>query len=491
MSVSSERMPIRFLLRPVCIVLAVLLLAGCGGGGGGGSRSAGGGGDHRGSGDRFPLSYEAIGNYGTSNLPRPDARDAKHMPVYADWQGNGQGLFVGVHQELDVSSMPVAGRRGGTVMRHGRLDDGAGRATLAQYLTDAYGPDNYIYGADDRAERYASPPVVRVIGDATPDEADMVFRAVQLVNTALPEEAKLSMGPPMPGFSLARYQSAGRFRGGSQTLPDTIQVEFYSWGNDGAAGRAAGRPPDGYGYVQINRSSAREVGESSIVRTIIHEIIHSLTGFGHVTVNPSIMNAHDYESRAGLPISFLSTVDREALRALHSRLDSGDDPTSFGPWNSTALVVHGSNGHANFGVALRNGYAEPWAEGYRPATDLARNGSLTGTVTWNGELLGLTPSTAAVAGDAAISVTLSTMRGRAEFTGLESWGPNAAPSGAGTGTTWLDGDLGYSIAVDGNTFRETGGDDGQLTGIFVGRNHEGAAGTLERGDLAASFGASR
>ena len=54
------------------------------------------------------------------------------------------------------------------------------------------------------------------------------------------------------------------------------------------------------------------------------------------------------------------------------------------------------------------------------------------------------------------------------------------PGAAGTGTQWLDGDLGYAIAVRGNTFAETGGDDGRLTGIFTGQSHEGAAGTLER-----------
>ena len=42
-----------------------------------------------------------------------------------------------------------------------------------------------------------------------------------------------------------------------------------------------------------------------------------------------------------------------------------------------------------------------------------------------------------------------------------------------------------------NAFRETGGDDGLLTGIFTGANHEGAAGTLERDDLTAAFGAAR
>ena len=73
----------------------------------------------------------------------------------------------------------------------------------------------------------------------------------------------------------------------------------------------------------------------------------------------------------------------------------------------------------------------------------------------------------------------------------ESWAARTAPGATGTGTQWLDGDLGYTISVRGNTFRETGGDTGTLTGIFVGRSHEGAAGTLERADLTAAFGASR
>ena len=83
------------------------------------------------------------------------------------------------------------------------------------------------------------------------------------------------------------------------------------------------------------------------------------------------------------------------------------------------------------------------------------------------------------------------MTGRTVFTNLESWAANAAPGAAGTGTQWLDGDLGYAIAGRGNTFRETGGNAGRLTGIVTGQSHEGAAGTLERSDLTAAFGASR
>ena len=138
-----------------------------------------------------------------------------------------------------------------------------------------------------------------------------------------------------------------------------------------------------------------------------------------------------------------------------------------------------------------NGYAEPWAEGRNPATGLAANAGLSGSATWTGALLGFTPDARTVAGDAVIAVKLTTLAGSAAFTGLESWAASQAPGTAGTGTMWGDGDLAYGIAVRGNTFRETGGDAGRLTGIFVGTRHEGAAGTLERTDLTAAFGAER
>ena len=56
---------------------------------------------------------------------------------------------------------------------------------------------------------------------------------------------------------------------------------------------------------------------------------------------------------------------------------------------------------------------------------------------------------------------------------------------------WGDGDLGYTIAVNGNTFVQTGGDTGTVTGAFLGRAHEGMGGVLERNDLSAGFGGKR
>ena len=74
---------------------------------------------------------------------------------------------------------------------------------------------------------------------------------------------------------------------------------------------------------------------------------------------------------------------------------------------------------------------------------------------------------------------------------MEKWGVNAAPGAAGSGATWGDGDLGYTIEVRGNTIIQTGGDEGHVTGAFFGPAHEAMGGVLNRADLAAGFGGKR
>ena len=249
-------------------------------------------------------------------------------------------------------------------------------------------------------------------------------------------------------------------------------------------------------HVFFSRETHSYGDERQTVILLAHELMHALGVSQHVsptfaTIMEGTGAIHHFEQEGQpQPVSLLYSVDREALRVLYGRLDIGDGPTDFGPWSAQSTHLAGNGPHANFGVALRNGYAEPWAHGVRPASTLGNNRALSGTVSWRGALLGFS-GRRPVAGDASIGVQLGTLTGSADFTSLETWTAGAAPGAAGTGTQWLDGDLGYLIAVDGNTFRETGGDDGTLTGIFTGRQHEGAAGTLERADLTAAFGASR
>ena len=433
----------------------------------------------------------AVQHYSITDLPA--VGDAQHMPVYhddwadsrvgapVDWlpQAPGRRIGVGVGQGPGyIGGLPTAGRRGDIGLRHGRVSDGAGRAAVSNYLSEALGTS---------VTRWPAPPEVRLIGTSNATERQRLLAAVQLLNAALPPDARLTTGafsniPPEP------------------RADGVIDVEFvdcygprHSCGGGTAAATEFNRSSDGrieHSYIVFSRQTNSYRDDRQTVILLAHELMHALGLQMHASPSFATIlegtGAIHYVEQAGQPqpLSLLYPADREALRALYGELDIGDSPTDFGPWSSQSVHLAGNGEHANFGVALRNGYAEPWAHGYMPGTTLANNRALAGSATWTGALLGFS-GRAPVAGDAEIGVTLATLTGRADFTSLETWAAGAAPGAEGSGTTWLDGDLGYTIAVRGNTFRETGGDDGRLTGIFTGRSHEGAAGTLERDDLTA------
>ena len=85
-------------------------------------------------------------------------------------------------------------------------------------------------------------------------------------------------------------------------------------------------------------------------------------------------------------------------------------------------------------------------------------------------------------GDTRLSINIGTHRGQIDFTDLEY---------VDSGTMWNDGDLSYSVIVRKNTFIQTGGDAGEVTGAFFGSNHEGMGGVVERNDMSAGFGGRR
>ena len=475
-------------MAAVLVAALTLSLPGCGGGGGGGS-SAGPG----------PQAPGPAGHYRTDGLPAPLAANAQHMPIYRD----DNRILVGVDQAASaLRRLPAVGARGDLDIRYGRLDDGNGRAAVAAYLEDADGRHA------PPLQRYAERPGVRVFGTASARDTNRLLAAVRLVNAALPEWARMTVEAPLPGETgTDDFNDRGRLAFPDGTPSDTIFVEFlscaeffhgcgshagYAWRRWNATTNALLQS-----YIQMNNDASVAGDDRRATIVLAHELIHALGREGHADprFHTIMEGTHGSTSAQGIPqpLSLLYPIDREALRALYSALEPGDGPSDLGPWSSSALYVVGEAGHAAFGVVLRNGYAEPWAHGGLPATDLAGNAALTGAAVWRGALLGLTPDAAVVGGDARIGVDLATMGGRADFTGLETWGPNMPPGARGTGATWLDGDLGYAIAVRGNTFRETdaSADEGRLTGIFTGAAHEGAAGTLERADLTAAFGASR
>ena len=414
-----------------------------------------------------------------------------------DW-----GFTDGVQQTREgVGNLPIVISLPDLDIRYGRIEDGAGTQTLHAFFTEYLASAASEFLADsnlhNKALRYRTPPVIRLIGSPTALEVQETIAALQLINAGLPESAKLLMGDTLPGLSFPD-DAAGR---SNWPLENVIAIDFQdaqdAFEEDGSRTHGTSYADnefraDGsikWSYIRVGRIVAGRCPgcdiRQELTGTVAHELVHALGIYGHVDpfAYRSLMNSFGSKG-------ILWPTDREALRVLYDRLQPGDSlPLNFGPWASDSLHIHGNGPFAGFGVALRNGYAEPWAYGDLPDGDLADNSALSGSVTWTGTLLGLTPDAAAVRGDAKIGIDLELMAGRADFTRLETWG--AAPGAVGTGTTWGVGALGYTIVVRGNTFRETGGDAGRLTGSFTGLSHEGVAGTLERTDLTAAFGGAR
>lgn len=318
---------------------------------------------------------------------------------------------------------------------------------------------------------------------------------------------------------------------------------------DGVAGNAyssyRARPDAIWSQLNVQR------GSSTSVRVIQHELLHilGLNGgracyetfgancdtnsfdgpqfyYSHVPVSKFPESTMAYASPRSDTYG-LSQIDGEVLQAIYTREGlwgegasddipgsgppDGEDPTHFeirrdrlspeslGPWDDTVVRYSGNFDPAlgpdwyfepRFGVDWRNGMARPWAHGDITYNTFADSG-LSGTVTWSGELVGFTPEREAVRGESAIQVDIAALNGDAAFTGLEHWASGAAPGNAGTGARWQDGDLHYSIALDGNHIRSNGGDAGYVSGRFVGEEHQGAVGILEHPDLAGAFGATR
>ena len=232
-------------------------------------------------------------------------------------------------------------------------------------------------------------------------------------------------------------------------------------------------------------------------KVIVHELLHALGIQGHVDsieFPDSIMGASgEHIPNLG---HIIGRIDREVLQIMYmsQRTDLYND---WGEWSDTSfhLVGRTEDGTLNFGVALFNGLPQPWVRGVLPDTRLIDNRRLYGTATWNGRLLGFSgPSP--IAGDAQLRVQLRSL-GDADnqqhlrfrdiyfLNRFESESPDR----------WFHTrDIDYKVTVSGNGFhnvRGEGYEQGHVTGVFIGSEHEHMGGTLKRTDMVAAFGGSR
>ena len=453
-----------------------------------------------GAGDAFPNPITVTAAH-TSSAETP-WYDNGEIPVVmvgsqqdiVDW-----GWLNGVHQTREgLERLPVVRSEDAVDIRYGRLEDGAGARTLSRFWASWIDDERTNYPGDPNdygeALRYRTPPVIQLIGSPTALERQETIAAVQAINAAMPDHFQLRIGATKTGLSFPDDRSAWN-------QENTISIEFVDLPdrrlaqNDSFAFADNEFRSDGsieWSYIRMGRDFGHQTPGSTdnfgirqdFVWTLTHELGHALGIYGH---------PDGFEFRTLMAHTGGTNVwptDREAFHFLYTNLEPGDPyPFDFGEWQSDSLHIHGNAAHSGFGAAVRNGYAESWAYGFLPDGYLHENRALSGTASWVGTLLGLTPSEESVRGVATVTVDVDRLTGNAAFTELERW--NGAPRHAGSGRTWGDGDLRYGISVHGNAFRERSGDAGTLTGSFTGKSHEGVAGTLERSDLTAAFGGSR
>ena len=457
---------------------ALLALAACGGGGGGGSATTSGTTPDTPAGGQGPVTTIA-------ELMLPQRR--------ANWAGLQPVLQFG--DELRIGGMPPPARaalstvatHGQATVSHGTVRDGVGAATLIDYLqrdaTDRQTRPGTIF-------RFDAAPTVRYVEGTTAAEIDEIVLAVQLINANLPRDFQLTV-EATPVSAADDAAGLGALAGGE------ILVE-YDRREDWEISYTAGSDQTGLALTQrsgsvstVARVWVDDTRAHDSMATLVHELGHALGRFhpDRARFPDSIMNIPSMAADAYV----LYPLDREALLAVYGTLSPGATPgtiaTDLGPWDDESIHLRGDLGDLAFGASLRNGLAQPWAAVPRPGIDLADNDALTGSATWTGRLLGLTPTADSVAGAAGMTVDLASLRGTLDFTEMESWA--GAPGLVGTGATWLDGDLNYTVSVRGNLFGRTGGDEGRITGVFSGASHEGMAGTLTRDDLAAGFAGTR
>ena len=465
--------------------------------------------------------------YSTTGGPLPDAERAGQIQIGAnvtplpDWK------------RPDRWSDPV----NGVSVSTGRTYDGARATRIAEYviphIDDKWEPQGYANEPSSDFPGLASfpgQPVLRLAEGTSGEHTAYALHAAALINSTLPHDKRILIGPEAPPLV------------GVDAIPDgQIFVDFVAKSDwvPSSEGSAINSPSVSWEWVPRRddcttpvdcAAAAEEAAEASargeeagrwkikgmrashvwidpdafhtqaeLVRVLVHEMLHALGLRGHAFVEQFPESVLRNVWATILPTDVhLPEIDADGLLAIYTRLAPGAEPetlsaTSLEPWENESLRMHGelvAPVGAAFGVAFRNDLARPWAFGLEPLSPIAENQELHGNATWDGALLGFTPKGSSVAGDAEITVDLGPLTGRADFTDLEE---RSSPKwqDAGQWSMWGDGDLGYTIAVSGNTIRETGGDEGVLTGAFVGRQHEGAVGTLERSDLSAAFGGSR
>ena len=484
-------------ILPAILMFVIFVVSGCGGGGTSGIPTL----------RLLPEHYP--------DLPRQQPLYAAQAPI-VKLDGS---LHIGADVAPLASELSVAVEHNGIDVSYGSVQDGQAASEIIEFLNQIISVQKYTEYYP-RLETFADQPTLRFSQGTSDEYIDYTVRAVQLINSTLPNDKRILISSnfapaltsvdnvpnreifieftPWEDLNDPDKPAKTDERAGYSTI--TTLVEFnndtYEWEFKGARASQI--------WIDSEKiSSSYWVSKDErVIGIIIHELLHSLGMSGNhadsVRFPNSIMHARLPNT---VPKHAIFPIDRESLLVMYSAFQPGDphdalSHETLGMWEDTSLHIRGEfdipGGEVAFGVALRNNLAQPWVYGPEPWTNLVDDPQLSGTtVSWIGRLVGFSLAEEVVGGAAEMEVNLRTLTGQLDFTELEFWAVNRSPGMTGTGTIWGDGDLGYTINVRGNTFHQSGGDEGTVTGAFFGASHEAMGGVLERTDLTAGFGGTR
>ncbi|MCE2453342.1 MAG: hypothetical protein J4F48_11050 [Nitrospinae bacterium] len=446
----------------ILIVLQTLMLAGCGGGGGGGRVAV-----------PAPAPMpEATPSYTSTNPP---------APLFNFEVSNHIGTSAGA----PTANLRSAGVKNGVQIYEGRIADGERTSNVITYMRQVISDAGYL-------TTFPNPPTVSVVEGTDDEFTTATVHAVRIVNSILPYDKQLIFGesyaPSPTNFRDVPYGN--------------VYVEFIPQ-NRWPQGLASEPSTLGYAHSGINNNEAysshilidtgEDLTERDFVHVIVHELLHALGFHGHSDARRfplSILNAKYIGDLIPL---LLTEIDKDAVLAAYTRFRPGTPENeitavNLGPWESSSFHVRGefdvAGGKVAFGASTSNGMTHPWARGPKPSGDLRNNRLLQGAATWEGALLGFTPSGQKITGNTRLDVHLTDLMGELQFLNLEY----------SNNSTWGDGGLEYSVHIEKNSFHNWGHeskDAGDVFGAFFGRNHEGMGGVLRRQDLTGAFGGRR
>lgn len=367
----------------------------------------------------------------------------------------------------------------------GASRDGVGKNRLENYKRDL---SSEFYPFRVKPKVWVNSRYNELLSSDDPAEIkliDAVHDSISILNDALPPEFQIEFAdenddPNAPeGILLIKFMS-----------PEDIERKCSGGSACSGAGISYVGKYTRWASISIPDNLDVLLKTQTTRTVIIHELLHALGIRRHVDsieFPDSIIGKHgDFYPNPGFT---LHRIDREALQIMYMSQRT-DDYNDWGEWTDTTLHLVGrsENEHVHFGVALFNGLPQPWTRGTAPDRPLKMNTSLSGTVTWKGPFLafsGVSP----LKGDTELTVQMGNLDAeqdlrfkdiyflnRYEEHGAKRWFPTR--------------NIDYKVTLHSQGFYHSS-EDGHVTGLFLGPEHEGMAGTLKRTNLVGAFGGTR